>query len=288
VPTSNPIEVYETCVAAVDNATLQQKYSENRLHMVNAVDTFDAATAAVSWASLPRVPRGNPSVLIAGSLTKKDLVELYKTYMVGATGPSRKIYDDILVAGGGLCPFCGGLGIIYTLDHYLPKSNFPLYSILPSNLVPCCRDCNTGKNSTLGAQNFEQTLHPYLDDDKYFQQRWVSAEVFKTDPVVLKFRCFPPEGWSELDKLRVHQHFKSYKFGYRFSVQAGAELARVVDLRSKSLRVLPRESFRAYLVENANSAGLDLNGWSRTMYAALAETEWFLGDDFTNPAEHLV
>ncbi|TPJ42888.1 HNH endonuclease signature motif containing protein [Mesorhizobium sp. B2-7-1] len=60
-----------------------------------------------------------------------------------------------------MCPFCGGLGHTWTLDHYLPKANFPAYSVNPSNLVPCCRDCNSGKNASFGAELHEQTLHPY-------------------------------------------------------------------------------------------------------------------------------
>lgn len=208
--------------------------------------------------------------------------------MVAAPGPSRDIYDDILVAAGGLCPFCGGLGQVHTLDHYLPKANFPLYSILPANLVPCCRDCNTGKSNTFGAQLHEQTLHPYLDDNKYFEQRWISAEVSKTNPIVMKFVCSPPSEWSNTDKLRVQKHFDSYKLAYRFSLQAGGDLARLIDLRSKCLQGLMPGAFKEYLLENAQSDGFDLNGWSRTMYAALAETAWFLEADFTNPLWHLL
>ena len=282
VPNDDPIEVYDTCVAAVGQASIRHTYSINQLQMVEAVATFNAATTNACWTNLPRVPRGNSGVIVAGSLTKQLLVDLYDTYMVGATGHSRKIYDDILVAGGGLCAFCGGLGQVCTLDHYLPKAHFPLYSILPANLIPCCRDCNTGKASTFGTQIHEQTLNPYLDDNKFFVQRWVSAEVSRTNPIVLTFKCSPSSGWPSTDQLRVKQHFTSYKLAYRFSVQAGAELARLVDLRSNSLHTLPPESFRAYLFDNAGCTGFDLNGWSRTMYAALSETEWFWKVDFTN------
>lgn len=281
-PTENPIDVYDSCVAAIKDDALRQMHALNQAHIVRAVADFNAATAACSWAVLPRVPRGNPGHLVVGDLTKKHLMDLYSDYMVGATGPSRKIYDDLLVAAGGLCPFCGGLGQVHTLDHYLPKASFPLYSVLPANLVPCCRDCNTGKSNTFSSHIYEQTLHPYLDNDKYFEQRWISAEVTKSDPISIKFSCSPPNGWPNADKLRVQQHFLSYRLSYRFSIQAGAELPRLVDLRSSSLKSLTARNFRDFLIDNANSDGFDLNGWSRTMYAALAETEWFCQIDFAN------
>jgi hypothetical protein len=283
-PTTDPIVAYETCVAAVSNAALRATYETSRPHIVQAKADFDNVTATASWANLPRVPWGNSGTIVAGDLTKKHLTDLYSSYMVGAKGPSRKIYDDLLVSAGGMCPFCGGLGHVHTLDHYLPKSSFPLYSTHPSNLVPCCRDCHTGKNSAFGAGVHDQTLHPYLDDERFFQERWISAEVVRTNPIVLKFRCSPPPAWSDCDKLRVQQHFGSYQIADRFSVQSGAELARVVDLRCYSLRCLPAKD---YLLDNANSADFDLNGWSRTMFAALAETDWFLETDFTNPDWHL-
>lgn len=287
VPTSDALAVYDLCVEAISDATLRQTYVTNRVHVAPAVADFDAASRTASWVNLPRVPNGNPGVVIAGTLTKKQLMDLYSTYMVGASGTSRKVYDDILVAAGGLCPFCGGLGHVHTLDHYLPKSNFPVYSVLPANLVPCCRDCNTGKGAAFGHHAHDQTLHPYLDDDKYFDERWVTATVSQTDPILVTFACSPPVGWTDVEKSRSRKHFESYALGYRFSVQAGAELSRLLDLRRNSLRRLSPVSFRDYLADYAQSGSFDLNGWSRTMYTALAETPWFCEADFGHPAGHL-
>ncbi|WP_430034907.1 hypothetical protein [Neorhizobium sp. BT27B] len=35
------------------------------------------------------------------------------------------------------------------------------------------------------------------------------------------------------------------------------------------------DGFREYLLEAADEPGYDLNGWNRTTYAALADTNWF-------------
>jgi hypothetical protein len=53
------------------------------------------------------------------------------------------------------------------------------------------------------------------------------------------------------------------------------------------LRRLNEDSFRDYLLDNANSTDFVLNGWSRTMYAALAASDWFLQTDFQDPNWHL-
>ncbi|HCE2651322.1 TPA: hypothetical protein N2889_003248 [Vibrio parahaemolyticus] len=39
------------------------------------------------------------------------------------------------------CPFCGNPVSPNTLDHFIPKSDWPEFAIFPNNLVPQCRDC---------------------------------------------------------------------------------------------------------------------------------------------------
>lgn len=59
----------------------------------------------------------------------------------------RDIYDYIKsLALDGLGPYCT-TSKAGTVDHYLPKTKFPTYSITPANLVPCCGDCNLIKDT---------------------------------------------------------------------------------------------------------------------------------------------
>lgn len=287
VPPYDAITTYDTCVNAICDPTLRAHYSSNRGSIQQGNAIFEAATQDADWARLPRALRGNPNALIAGTLSKQQLVDLYTHYMVSATGPSRDIYDNLLTAAGGWCPFCGGLGQASTLDHYLPKANFPTYSVHPNNLVPCCRDCNSGKNTSFGPGTHKQTLHPYLDRADFFEERWIIATVYKQNPILIRFECAPPDHWSSPDKQRVSSHFEAYKLADRFSKQAGGEVSQVVQLRVNSLRILTPEKFRDYLLDCANNPDFVLNGWTRTMYAALAASDWFLQSDFQDPNWHL-
>lgn len=276
------MSTYDACVSDIGEVQRRTRFTDNRGAFALAQIAYDAASQTHSWGGLPRAAWGNNSALIVGELTKQELTSLYTAHMVGASGLSRVIYDDILNSSD-TCPFCGGLGHVWTLDHYLPKAHYPAYSINPKNLVPCCRDCNSGKSATAGVAPDDQTIHPYLDAAKFFGQRWVCASILRTNPIVVSYECCPPDDWSAAEKARAVRHFNSYKLAYRFSVQAGAELSKVVQIRAGSLRSLSRERYRDYLLENADCADFDLNGWSRTMYAALARTEWFIQTDFTMP-----
>lgn len=276
-------DVFASCVAEVSDSAASQNYFANQHHIEKAFTDYHSASATASWCSLPRAFWGKPQAIVVGSLTKEQLTDLYTNYMVATAGAARNAYDDIMVAADGKCPFCGGIGQVHTLDHYLPKAIFPLFSVLPANLIPCCRDCNSGKGSSFGTQVGEQSLHPYVDDVKFFQERWIVALVERTTPLTLHFQCSPPQHWSAVDRARASSHFTDYKLAKRFRIQAGAELAKVVDSRKGSLRSLSPQDFRANLTEGANSAGYDLNGWNRTMYDALANTSWFYNADLNLP-----
>ena len=45
-----------------------------------------------------------------------------------------------------ICPYCG-LNSNGTFDHYIPKEDFPDYSVLALNLIPCCEKCNSFKGN---------------------------------------------------------------------------------------------------------------------------------------------
>lgn len=288
IPLHDAAIAYDTCVQGIVNPTERSIYTVNRPGIITAGSAFDMVSGSATWASLPRVPRGNPGTAITGTLTKKHLMDLYTDHMVAAGGAPRQIYDDILTAAKDICPSCGGLGQASTLDHFLPKANFPAYAVTPRNLVPSCKDCNTGKNASFGAAVHQQTLHPYLDQDHFFSERWIVASVQRSNPVLITFECRPPIHWNWTDQNRALSHFISYRIPSRFSVQAGGEVTKVIELRTKSLRRLPPEDFQEFLQDNADTTDFVLNGWSRTMYLALANTDWFIRTDFRVPNWHLL
>ncbi|MBY3418332.1 HNH endonuclease [Rhizobium laguerreae] len=280
LPPHGAADVFFTCVNAVPDPLARANYIANHHHMVEAISAYSAASQEKTWCSLPRAAWGQAEAIVVGSLSKSNLTDLYSSYMVPTSMAARATYDEIMVAANGKCPFCGGVGIVTTLDHYLPKSGFPLYSVLPANLVPCCKDCNTGKSSSFGVQPGQQPLHPYLDDPKFFNERWIYATVQNGNPIGLQYICAPPQTWQPVERERLLSHFIDYNLAYRYSVLAGAELAKVIDSRKGSLRNLSPEGFQAHLAEGAASQWFDVNGWNRTMYHALAHTPWFYNASF--------
>lgn len=64
-----------------------------------------------------------------------------------------------------ICPSCGGHVVPGTLDHYLPKTEFPEFAVLLLNLTPMCNACQESKGATyLTAGNTKKYLHSYFDE----------------------------------------------------------------------------------------------------------------------------
>jgi hypothetical protein len=279
LPAPNPILVYGECASEVSDVALRQKYANHVPNIEAANANYGAASAAFQWCLLPRAPHGQDDFVVTGTLTKKELTDLYSTRMVASKGAARKRYDDLLVSAEK-CPFCGELGIVNTLDHYLPKANFPLYSVLPANLVPCCRDCNTGKSNVFPLSITGQGIHPYFDKQQFFDQRWIVATILPQTPRIVVFQATPPVAWHPTDRERSASHFNGYDLAKRYSVEAAIELELLIDQRKNSLRTLTPDSYRGYLLDVAHNDKLPLNGWKRTMYTGLAGIPWFSTADF--------
>jgi 5-methylcytosine-specific restriction endonuclease McrA len=61
------------------------------------------------------------------------------------------------------CTYCGVGGTEY-MDHYLPKDDYPEYSVHSYNLIPCCSYCNEKKSeSFLDKLGTRKVFNPYFD-----------------------------------------------------------------------------------------------------------------------------
>lgn len=65
-----------------------------------------------------------------------------------------------------LCPFCGNPKKPDTLDHFIPKDQWPEFSIFSNNLVPQCRSCAPikGENYYSNEDNIAKFIHPIYSD----------------------------------------------------------------------------------------------------------------------------
>lgn len=287
VPTCCPSELFDECVQGISDAGLRARLIAQKALLKDANADYATRSANQTWCHLPRATHGHPEQVVIGDLTKGELVALYDQGMVGSKGAARKKYDGIKLLARDECPYCGGCGELVdeegigTLDHFLPKARFPVFSILPTNLVPACATCNTGMGSSFPDTPEFQPLHPYFDAPHFFEEKWTSVSVSEEDPVMVTFEVNPPVAWSALDRRRVEEHFRCCKLRGRYRTKVASDLSSLIEQRKTVHRNLGPEAFREILKTVADNEALPINGWKRSLYHGLVDSEWFCTHDFT-------
>lgn len=98
-----------------------------------------------------------------------------------------------------ICPMCGGTSVA-TLDHVLPKANYPEFSVLSFNLVPSCDGCQRRRSNKGALYEF---IHPYFDHALLESLRLVVSFTPPYGSVLFKLH---PQGLSGIDLQRTQRH----------------------------------------------------------------------------------
>ena len=199
---------------------------------------------------------------------KEIINKVYEQKFAKENSIGRKYYDIIKGNAKGRCPICGG-GKLKNLDHFLPKSKYPLLCVTPVNLIPTCRDCNMDKGAEVSDDYYEIPFHPYLET---MSDQWVECEVcFYPD------KTFCIEFKNGYDKSLNPNLWKKYEahmcindLDSTFSSRAEEELENVMEIYKNELLACGKSKLVSSLMEVRNSAEkIDVNSWKSALYRAL-------------------
>jgi 5-methylcytosine-specific restriction endonuclease McrA len=204
-----------------------------------------------------------------------ELKEVYKRVLTG--GNERPTYEKIKASAGRICPQCG-VGRIRNLDHYLPISQAPELSVVPSNLIPVCGDCNFEKLNQTPDTLEECVFNPYFDDWSGYSLLY--ASVVLEPEVVVNFRIDQPEGCPDEIFKRAKATFSAFNFDEGLSVAASGMMKDVKNNCQRFANVEEPErsgAVRDWLQDQYNGHAEDYpNGWRAAMYRAYLESDEFV------------
>jgi len=204
-------------------AQAKESPRRERLHTLQGSVAGAYGSYAATQPALETLP---PLALSAQSVN--DLLHCYDF----DTGPLLRLKAQIKARQADLlraeCQYCG-VGPPKTFDHYLPKSDYPEFSVYSHNLILCCGDCNQ-KRGKSWRNKLGQRVHVHLYFDLVDQTEQVLfAELDMAKLPSAKFRL-------ELGKVRS-QHF--YQLLERHFAQLDL-LARYADAAPARLSELHR------------------------------------------------
>lgn len=219
--------------------------------------------------------------LTAGTVSRADMEYLYEGGLL-KVGAGRHIYDAIMgLAPNSRCPYCGHRRV-RQLDHFLPKSKYPSFSVTPLNLVPSCSDCNKDKLAGDGSHLVDLPLHPYFEhvDDKC----WLKAEVLHGPIAVFLFDVDQDCGITDVEFQRLNNQFEKLALDELYTAEANDVLASIRLSLRKQHEVGGKQSVRTYLEDGFNSAEAhQRNSWRTAFYKAAYESDWFCDGGFDDP-----
>ena len=134
------------------------------------------------------------------------------------------------------CPFCGNPKEPDTLDHFIPKDEWPEFSINPNNLVPQCRGCAPTKSSKYYCDVDEVAiyLHPmYTDLLSKFRFKIAVGFSELTQKVSFTLTLSKPRSIDSSSTARVTRHFKQLGLQKRLQLYCYREFTKWKSLLAK-------------------------------------------------------
>jgi len=272
-PTYQAEDTFLKCISIVRNPDLKDRLTACKDLIIEAENEFN------SKITTGKVHTINKEEFVNGNVTANELEKVYTFRMAKKDKPGRFIYDKIISASShGICPLCSHR-MVATLDHYLPKTEYPRLVTTPINLIPSCSDCNKSKSTSSPTKPEEETLHPYYDNIE--SDEWLIATVNQTTPPTISYDVKPAVNWPVLLGERVKYHFDSLILNKLYSTQAAVQLTGIFFRIESIYNLSGAEGVRKYLEEEAISRShADKNSWQTAMYVALSKDDWFCDGGF--------
>lgn len=270
-----PEEVFDICVASYRvSAKPKNREEQDKKDKIEALKKCHDMVREDSSEYDKNVPHNIKAVpkrcWDGTGITADDLVEIYEKKLISSAN-GRRIYDTILQrAELDVCPICG-VSDATTLDHYLPKSEYPILAVTPNNLIPVCIECNKNKHDYFTTEPHLAPIHIYFD--KPIVDAWLQAKIcFNPDTdkdLTISFAAKCPHSWDAVLSERIQKHMVLYHLDVPYKKQAGRE----VKGKKRAWRTYLKDGRSALLREleivKESEEENNLNSWQSALYRGL-------------------
>lgn len=258
--------LYERIISVRHDANLRQRLTGLLPQMKNRFDLYEKNVLSLS----------SITPIVWDEQSKKDLQTFFKqkceaTDEVKAT--IKKKYPT-------KCPYCG-LSEVDPLDHYLPISKFPEYSLFSVNLIPCCQVCNKNKGDKwLDADGNRVAINLYFDPVDVSQFLYCHIEYSEGIPIPV-FSLDSASLSTDLAGVFVN-HFTELKLFERYLNESNEVITSAMISIKRSGLTNP-----AMIAQSLASQATDLrivygkNHWKAAIYDGLSQSNAFLNSDFS-------
>lgn len=239
--------------------------TEGRRDALGALARKVATGAARYQAALPDVHAVHAVKL--SKAQKATLVDGYEGRSLAIVRLLEAMHESTPEANRDLCPYCS-LDTTYQLDHFLPKSVHPEFSLYAPNLLPICGRCNQIKsNSIVDAAGLRAFLLPSAD--AFLPEGLLFASLTIEPSPRFSFAIDPAAAVSPAALLQARRHFDRLQLAKRYRRRANSLL---VPLKTAAARAGgSRRNAARIVIDGLRSSHAEgpRNGWRLAMFRAV-------------------
>ena len=170
------------------------------------------------------------------------------------------------------CPFCL-LDKPRTLDHYIGQDEFPEYSFLAKNLIPCCYDCNQKKNTTWRRNDKRRFIHFYNDD--FFGEQFLFADlILANNTPAFQFSLKQSPTLNDANFQIIQWHFEDLELLEQYGLRCNSLLSTEIKIMTQQIAnglSIQQLSEQLSISENNFANDFGVNYWHSVMYQCMSQ-----------------
>lgn len=208
---------------------------------------------------------------------RTDLLSLYKY----KSATIQKLKTQVTTTPTGRkvqCQNCT-LNEVNTLDHLLPREEFPEFSVNPVNLFPCCSKCNSYKGDRWRENGLRTSLNLYIDQLPDLQYLFVNTAI-GNNLIETEFYLNNQNGVDPAFFELISSHYRELHLLERFSEGADdviTSFRHVLEAARDKLSLIETKGLAKQIIEKEKIA-FGPNYWQSILKITLIEDDDFLID----------
>ena len=202
-----------------------------------------------------------------------DLYKLYDSINDGFKEEIRKISGDV-------CPYCG-IDRPSHLDHFIPRSKFPEFSIYSSNLIYVCSICNSKYkgDKILNSKGERIFFNPYFDNFIETIQ-FLKCRIIVND-IYPKFEFYIEDlsKTNSYEYMIMKNHFEAMNLKINYMNQIVNQKFkrfrnRYVNLKERTYYEISLEQIKNSIEETLREHQQDnINNWEKVFWESLKDSD---------------
>lgn len=239
-----------------------------RADVLNRFTAYTQHTNPITLETIPASTFVAPHVaLLKGCYSNSNRLSILKT----------KIKEKQNVLLRSECQYCN-IGEPTTFDHYLPQVDFPEFSALSINLIPCCSTCNSDKGIYWRIGGRRKIINLYYDTLPNVSYLTCSIVYRKNVPqadFTVTAAAIPVNMRTE-----ITTHFTTLHLAERYKGRSNSEITDVFNSIQPLSTTLSRLQIQNQLRTDAANMKVSKgdNYWRAVLKIALSNSNRFLTD----------